>query len=268
MGDGYMESYRIGEFAKLQGISVQLLKYYDQQGILPPHWKDESGRYYVDTQSIELMEQRYLNRAGMPLRDARKLQEDGTLEDWLVHLSGAVTVVEKEIQERQALLGFINEIRGYMEQIQRKEPWRIEQWEGGKFFAKEFAVSCAWGKDGELPIEIWQRITLPEPPSVNGAQCHWGCLYPVDFPVDATRWDIVPGGPCFVYAHSIPKYADYDSERLLDQAIDFAEPLRIMKEHGLVPRGVLFQRWLATTHEKEGTQVQVITRIPLQQDGE
>ena len=264
-----MEAFRIGEFAKLNDLSVQLLKYYDQQGIMPPYWKDASGRYYVDAQSITLLELRYLSGMGLSLKEAQKLQAEGTLEDWFTHLSQAPAVIEREIREQEALLRFVKNIRDYLEQIRQKMQWRVEPWEGGKFLTKEYASlshPSAWWKTS-IPIpEVWQRITLPDPLNANDIQRHWGTLLPKDSPEDTEQEDMIPNGLCFVYVHSISKYDDYASERLNDQTVDFREPLKIMKEHNLKPRGILFQRWLCTTHEKEGEQVQVVTRIPLQQD--
>lgn len=262
-----MELYRIGEFARLNGISVQLLKNYDQQGILPPYWKDETGRYYVDKQHITLMEQRYLNEAGLPLREARNLQETGSLEDWCAEFAQASAAVENRIFEMQTLLKFFNETLRYLEAIQQHTQWQVEPWVGGKFMPKERSSTLPWGKNGEPILQIWQKVALPGHFDPDGVQYHWGTLVPPDFPYDAEPYDVIPSGPCFVYAHSIPKYGEYDSERLRDQTIDFAEPLKIMEENGLKPRGVLLQRWLCTTHEVDGKpQVQAVTKIPLQQD--
>ena len=262
-----MELFRIGEFAKLNGISVQLLKNYHQQGLLPPYLKDETGRYYADIQALTLIEQHYLNKAGLSLREASELQETGSLDDWCTELTQASAAVENKIEEMQTLLQFLNETRHYLEAIQQHTQWRIESWVGGKFMPKESAYTFPWKKNGKLILHAWQKVALPGHFDPDGIQYHWGTLLPPDFPYNAEPYDIIPGGPCFVYVHSIPKYGEYDSERLRDQTIDFAEPLKIMAENNLKPGGILLQRWLSTTHEEDGRlQVQAVTRIPLQQD--
>lgn len=131
-----MKSFRIGEFAKRHGISVQLLKNYDQQGILRPFMRDETGRYYLDSQSVELIEKQYLTGTGLSLQESRKLCDMGSLADWSAHLSQVPAFIENEIRERQTLLQFTHEINSLIKEIQEKAPWRIEPWDGGKYIPR------------------------------------------------------------------------------------------------------------------------------------
>lgn len=259
-----MEAYRIGEFAQKNGISVQLLKYYDQKGILRPAWKDETGRYYMDYQSIHLMEYRYLSGTGLSLQEAKELREAGTLSDWYAHLSRSRAVVEREILERQTLLQFVDEMRGRLEQILNKEDWKIEPWEGGWFMSKEQSAVYPWWKDGQPVHQTWQRVMLDD--SLDTARCLWGTLLPKSFPGGPMELEPVESGPCFVYVHSLRQYDAADLARVNNPMVDFSEPLRLMAENNLTPRGDLYQRRICITHEENEAQMQVVTRIPLRME--
>ena len=208
-----MKSFRIGEFAKRHGISVQLLKNYDQQGILRPFMRDETGRYYLDSQSVELIEKQYLSGTGLSLQESRKLCDMGSLADWSAHLSQAHAFIENEIRERQTLLQFTHEIDRLIKDIQEKAPWRIEPWDGGKYIPQKESETYPWGRNGEPILQIWQRLSLPAN-SGGKARFEWGALVSPDFPLDVTPENMIPAGLCFVYAHSIPK------ERLLRALIE------------------------------------------------
>lgn len=78
-----------------------------------------------------------------------------------------------------------------------------------------------------------------------------------------TPENVIPGGLCFVYAHSIPKEKWQESERSEDRRLVFEEPLKIMAENHLKTAGSLYQRWLCETHEETGVYVHVLTRIPM-----
>lgn len=50
------EYYKIGEFARLIGVSCVTLRTWDEKGILKPHHVSPSGyRYYSDTQLKEYL---------------------------------------------------------------------------------------------------------------------------------------------------------------------------------------------------------------------
>lgn len=49
--------YKIGEFARLTGISQSTLRQYEERGILVPHHKSAYGyRYYSEEQYVSLTE--------------------------------------------------------------------------------------------------------------------------------------------------------------------------------------------------------------------
>ncbi|MBQ9663682.1 MAG: MerR family transcriptional regulator [Oscillospiraceae bacterium] len=68
-----MREYRIGEFAKHLGVTPDLLKHYEDQGIITPSRSESGYRYYPFQTSMLLMECVRLRNYGMTLREIREI---------------------------------------------------------------------------------------------------------------------------------------------------------------------------------------------------
>lgn len=66
-------SYRIGEFARLSGVSIKTLRFYDEIGILRPARIDPRTRYrfYAAEQLQDIALARMLRASGMPVADVK-----------------------------------------------------------------------------------------------------------------------------------------------------------------------------------------------------
>jgi DNA-binding transcriptional MerR regulator len=86
------ERHSIGAVAKRTGISVKTLRFYADEGIVPPSGRSESGyRLYSDTDVTRLELVRALRDAGLGLKEVRAvLARDMTLADALRLRLGAV----------------------------------------------------------------------------------------------------------------------------------------------------------------------------------
>src|SRR3954470_5802575 len=71
--------YRIGEFAKLGGVSIKTLRYYDQIGLLRPAKVDSRTQYrcYLPEQLQELATILALKQLGASLEDVKSLNKRG-----------------------------------------------------------------------------------------------------------------------------------------------------------------------------------------------
>ncbi len=264
-----MKYYRIGEFARLNRISVELLKYYDRQGLLRPAYRDESGiRYYADFQVVHLAEYYQINQLGISLQDARALRESGSLQDWQSRLARAQTEIEREIREKQAVLRYLSDLRERLESIQENKSWYLEWWDGGFFVTKEQAVVSQNNLARNIN-EIWQRVILQgdfgKAPEHRQFRREWGTLLPLQTEHTVDAAERIPGGICFVFSHSIPAEYERSNETTLlsGKVWSFERPLQLLSDNGHRLRGDLYQRRLCVTHEADGDQVQVLTRIPL-----
>ncbi|MBP2622274.1 MerR family transcriptional regulator [Streptococcus panodentis] len=69
---------RIGEFSKINHISIQTLRFYDQIGLLTPHWidPDSSYRYYHINQSSLVDAIQYLRQLDFSLEEIKEILSD------------------------------------------------------------------------------------------------------------------------------------------------------------------------------------------------
>jgi len=76
--------FKIGEVSKKFGISVRLLRYYDEIELLPPSYRDDNGyRYYDKTDIIKLEQVLLLQMLDFSLQDIKELFLSGNILDEL-----------------------------------------------------------------------------------------------------------------------------------------------------------------------------------------
>lgn len=66
----------IGQAARLSGVNIETIRYYEREGVLPPPLRSSSGRRLYDDQAVSRL--RFVRRCrdlGFPLRDVRALLE-------------------------------------------------------------------------------------------------------------------------------------------------------------------------------------------------
>ena len=104
------EQYKIGEFAKLVGLSTYTLRYYEDQGLIMPQ-RDASGvRFYTLEDVIKWVGFiLHLKGTGMRITElkqyvALRAQGDATIEARKALLQKAKAQAEAELAERQANL--------------------------------------------------------------------------------------------------------------------------------------------------------------------
>lgn len=103
------EQYKIGEFAKLVGLSTYTLRYYEDQGLIMPQ-RDASGvRFYTleDVKWVGFI--LHLKGTGMRITElkqyvALRAQGDATIEARKALLQKTKAQAEAELAERQANL--------------------------------------------------------------------------------------------------------------------------------------------------------------------
>ena len=93
--DGY---YSSGQFARMAGVTLRTIRYYDQHDILKPSLVSESGaRFYTDTDFARLQQILLLKYLGFSLEDIREM----TIEDPDSHfMLNALNVQLKLVQDR------------------------------------------------------------------------------------------------------------------------------------------------------------------------
>ncbi len=100
-----MKDYRIGEFAKYLGVTPDLLKHYEDQGILRPSRSESGYRYYPFRTTMLMIECIRLRNYGMTLREIREILTDHRMENATVErrLSENTAHLKEEILLDEAL---------------------------------------------------------------------------------------------------------------------------------------------------------------------
>lgn len=100
--------YSIGEVAKLSGVTVRTLQYYDNIGLLPID-KDASGRRYYSSGDLAKLQQVLFYRSlGLPLKEIRELVVEAVTPE---QITAVLT------KQREMFLYKLNEVQSYISVI-------------------------------------------------------------------------------------------------------------------------------------------------------
>ena len=115
-----MSKYTTGEIAKLCGVSVRTVQYYDTKNLLVPSELTEGGRRLYNDDDLKMMKIIcFLREAGFPLKSIDALLSDENTESIIsVLLEQQEKVLKEEIQEREKQLSIIESIKSEMKEIE------------------------------------------------------------------------------------------------------------------------------------------------------
>ncbi|WP_125604526.1 MerR family transcriptional regulator [Lapidilactobacillus bayanensis] len=104
--------YKIGEFAKLVGLSTYTLRYYENEGLVVSQRDDNGVRFYTDEDIKWLGFLLHLKGTGMKLNDLKdyvkwRAQGDQTIPQRRALLRRVQKESEAEIREREANLAVL-----------------------------------------------------------------------------------------------------------------------------------------------------------------
>ena len=108
-----MSKYTTGEMAKMAGVSVRTVQYYDTRGILSPSALSEGGRrLYSDEDLQKLKIICYLRDMGMPINSINALFDEETPEDVIsMLLNQQEDELKHEISAQQEKLGNLGRLK-------------------------------------------------------------------------------------------------------------------------------------------------------------
>ena len=114
-----MSKYTTGEIAKLCGVSVRTVQYYDDRGILVPSELSEGGRRLYTEDDLKRMHIIcFLREAGLPINSISALfaeKNPGNIISIL--LEQQEQVLKEELSERQAKLDLIEGIKRELKEL-------------------------------------------------------------------------------------------------------------------------------------------------------
>ncbi|WP_018213506.1 MerR family transcriptional regulator [Desulfitobacterium hafniense] len=104
--------YRIGEFAKLLGVTVDTLKHYESLQIIEP-LKDAKNnyRYFDDYDARTIIKSRTLKSLNLPLDDVAKLMESDSILNVVEKMEESKQTLKEQIYRNTLLLNKITELQ-------------------------------------------------------------------------------------------------------------------------------------------------------------
>lgn len=118
-GDG-LSQYTTGEIAKLCGVSVRTVQYYDTRGILTPSKLSEGGRRLYSDDDLKRMKIIcFLRDTGISINSIRELlSEDDPGSVISVLLEQQELILRDEVSERQAKLDMLDGIKRELKHVE------------------------------------------------------------------------------------------------------------------------------------------------------
>ena len=115
-----MSKYTTGEIAKLCGVTVRTVQYYDSRNLLVPSELSEGGRRLYNDDDLRKMKIIcFLREAGFPINSISALfAEENTEEIISVILEQQETALKKDIEEKEKQLSIIDGIKTEMKEME------------------------------------------------------------------------------------------------------------------------------------------------------
>ncbi len=112
-----MSQYTTGELAKLCGVTVRTVQYYDNRGILLPSTLSEGGRRLYSEEDLQKMKQIcFLRELDLPLNSIAQLLSEPEPEKVLsLLLSQQEAILQKEMDDRKERLEQLHQLRWGLE---------------------------------------------------------------------------------------------------------------------------------------------------------
>lgn len=102
------EYLTIAKFSKLTGVTVRTLQYYDEEGILQPHHKNDTGyRFYSKSEMLSLQKINILKHIGFNLNQIKTILKNNKF-DWLSSLNLQAKILQEHIDKMQNSIMLIN----------------------------------------------------------------------------------------------------------------------------------------------------------------
>ncbi|MFS0868720.1 MerR family transcriptional regulator [Paenibacillus xylanilyticus] len=119
----------ISELAKLMGVSVHQIRYFEEKGILFPSYIDENQyRMYSINEMYQLAHILLLRKVGLSVQVIRDWNDEGTPDDMQRLLVQSVSKMEAEIDRLDKLSGFICKVLDENERYEQEaDSFRITQ---------------------------------------------------------------------------------------------------------------------------------------------
>jgi DNA-binding transcriptional MerR regulator len=162
------KTYRIGELARVAGVTVRALHHYDSLGLLSPSARTSGGhRLYTAPDVERLYRLLALRGLGLPLEEIGPLldRDGGVAETVRRHLSR----VEHQLEALTALRTRLSRLLGALDSGEESTPWFLHALEAMSMFEKYYTPE-------QLAQLEERRLSMGED-AIKAVQDDWKALY-------------------------------------------------------------------------------------------
>ena len=93
-----MKEYKIGEVARLLGLTTQALRFYEQEGVVRPRKSENGTRYYTVEQMVMMLSFKKYRQSGFTVQDIVSHFKDDTVDQLLGRLSQQRQILVEQAQ--------------------------------------------------------------------------------------------------------------------------------------------------------------------------
>ncbi|WP_404450940.1 MerR family transcriptional regulator [Virgibacillus necropolis] len=116
--------WKVGELAKLTGLTVRTLRYYDQIGLFSPSDYSESGHRLYNKSDLQVLQQiMSLKQIGLSLEDVQSVLQGDNSKSASELIFVQMARLKEDIQVQQALL---DELENVSSLVRNKQPLQVE----------------------------------------------------------------------------------------------------------------------------------------------
>lgn len=104
-----MKQYKIGEFAKMLGVTPDFIKHYESYGLLQPSVSESGYRYYNFIDAVILFECFKYKKWGYTIKEMTELMQMNSIEEFIKHMAPQCEVIRKNMTMDDMMLHDFNE---------------------------------------------------------------------------------------------------------------------------------------------------------------
>lgn len=117
-------AYTVNKLAKLSGVSVRTLHFYDEIGLLKPSYYGENNyRYYEEEQLLVLQQILFFRELGFQLKDVQRIMSSPDF-DRITTLQSHRKILEKNLDQMQHLIKTVDKTIAH---LRGKEKMKLEE---------------------------------------------------------------------------------------------------------------------------------------------
>ncbi len=260
-------NYRIGEIAKLMGVSIEAIRFFEKRGLVSPQRDEESGRRTYNAVDYNiLMRARGYSRFGFTLAEAAALIENCDLSDMAERFETQCTKLKEQIRFQELLLDCLRQRQRHLDRISGMVGQCVVE-KSPQMYGILFRTNLDITKDetlreqarrwGEYKPFAETLLSYPvETLCGRGRNYFHGLCMMEEFAREFGVTDD-PDVICFPAQRAVFSVECIPYEATLPQtigALAFDEALRFIKERGLTVAGESYGRTLHTS-KKDGQYV-------------